>query len=76
MKKHLSKSYPELPNGWTIMRQEGTAVFRKNHSDESGKRTWWYAFNTLNGDRKPARESYDLALKDVPQSPYSEPWGV
>lgn len=64
MKKHLAKSYPELPKGWTIVRGHNKAFP-------------FYGLNTRTGFKTVTHTTYDFALKDVQRySGYAEPWGV
>ena len=60
------------PKPWTIQ-----LVGVSGNGPRGGGAAWWQAINLETRETKPARPSYDAAMKDIPgQGPHAEPWGV
>ena len=63
MKKDSNKRVRWSHEPWTVVRTGPSPEL-------------WHAYNTRTGERGKHRTSYDEAFKDIPKTPYAEPWGV
>ena len=64
----------KVANKPTLWWHEPWTIIKQSSNWKDGGREWFYAYNTLNGDRKPARTTYDKAMQDIPNR-YAANWG-